>query len=147
MTKMPEVKKRGTWEELGLEPKEVILARLAAIRARKAAEAEAAKEAAKPKIVAAVSEKMAEAIKHDPTSVRISAKAEDDTPVIERVRPTEVIQLMDEPTINGKLARASRFDCATGETTVIEFVNGYRQPSGAVHVYDPFAALKGNDDD
>jgi hypothetical protein len=34
-----------------------------------------------------------------------------------------------------------------GETTVIEFVNGYRQPSGAVHVYDPFAALKGNDDD
>jgi hypothetical protein len=114
MTKIPENKKRGLWEELGLEPKEAILARLAAIRARKDAEAKAAAEAAKPKLVASLSEKMAEAIKHDPTSVRISAKAEDDTPVIERVRPTEVIQLMDEPTTNGKLARASRFDCATG---------------------------------
>jgi hypothetical protein len=43
-------------------------ARLAAIRARK----KAAAEAAKPKIVATVSEKMAEAIKHDPTSLRLS---------------------------------------------------------------------------
>ena len=39
-------------------------ARLAAIRARK----KAAEEAAKPKVVATVSPKMAGAIKHDPTS-------------------------------------------------------------------------------
>jgi hypothetical protein len=30
---------------------------------------------------------------------------------------------------------------------VIEFVDGYRQPSGAVSVYDPLAALKGDRND
>jgi hypothetical protein len=51
--------------------------RLAATRARK----KAAEEAAKPKIVATVSEKMAEAIKHDPTSLRLSARAERTIPL------------------------------------------------------------------
>jgi hypothetical protein len=115
-------------------------ARLAVIRAEK----KAAAEAAKPKIVATVSPKIAEAIKHDPTSLRISARAADDTVVVDRPRRTEVIEVMDEPTVDGRLRRAWRTDCATGERSVIEFVGGYRQPPGAVHVYDPFAALKGN---
>lgn len=116
--------------------------------ARRARERAAKAEAAKPKLIATVSEKMAEAIKANPTSLQLRAKgAEEVVEVIDRPRPTEVIQLMDEPTINGRVARASRFDCATGETTVIEFVDGYRQPSGAIHIYDPFAALKENGDD
>jgi hypothetical protein len=145
---MPEVEreKQGFWEELGLEPKEVILARLAAIRARKAAEAAAAAEAAKPKLVASLSEKMAEAIKANPTSLRLSAKAEDETVVVDRPRRSEVLEVL-EVDAQGRPSLARRFDCATGETSELEFVGGYRQPSGAVHVYDPLAALKGNEND
>jgi hypothetical protein len=123
------------------ETDEEFLARRARQRAAKA-------EAAKPKLIATVSEKMAEAIKANPTSLQLRAKGADEVvEVIDRPRPTEVIQLMDEPTVDGKLTRVLRFDCATGETSVIQLVNGYRQPSGAVHVYDPFAALKENGDD
>lgn len=115
----------------------MFLARLEEIRAR-------ADEAAKPKIVASVSQKMAEAIKANPASLRLNAKDADDTPVIDRPRRTEIIEVMDEPTVDGKLRRAWRTDCATGERSVIEFVDGYRQPTGAAHVYDPLAALKEN---
>ena len=124
-------------EATELEPDDVFLARLEEIRAR-------ADEAAKPKIVASVSQKMAEAIKANPGSLRLNAKDADDTPVIDRPRRTEVIEVMDEPTVDGKLRRAWRTDCATGERSVIEFVDGYRQPPGAAHVYDPLAALKEN---
>jgi hypothetical protein len=124
-------------EATELEPDHVFLARLEEIRAR-------ADEAAKPKIVASVSQKMAEAIKANPGSLRLNAKDADDTPVIDRPRRTEIIEVMDEPTVDGKLRRAWRTDCATGERSVIEFVDGYRQPPGAAHVYDPLAALKEN---
>jgi hypothetical protein len=124
-------------EATELEPDDVFLARLEEIRAR-------ADEAAKPKIVASVSQKMAEAIKANPGSLRLNAKDADDTPVIDRPRRTEIIEVMDEPTVDGKLRRAWRTDCATGERSVIEFVDGYRQPPGAAHVYDPLAALKEN---
>jgi hypothetical protein len=121
----------------GLEPEEEFLARLDAIRAK-------AEEAAKPKIIASVSPKMAEAIKANPGSLRLNAKDADDGPVIDRPRRTEIIEVMDEPTVDGRLRRAWRTDCATGEWSVIEFVDGYRQPPGAAHVYDPLAALKEN---
>jgi hypothetical protein len=124
-------------EATELEPDDVFLARLEEIRAR-------ADEAAKPKIVASVSQKMAEAIKANPGSLRLNAKDADDTPVIDRPRRTEIIEVMDEPTVDGRLRRAWRTDCATGERSVIEFVDGYRQPPGAAHVYDPLAALKEN---
>jgi hypothetical protein len=124
-------------EATELEPDDVFLARLEEIRAR-------ADEAAKPKIVASVSQKMAEAIKANPGSLRLNAKDADDTPVIDRPRRTEIIEVMDEPTVDGKLRRAWRTDCATGERSVIEFVDGYCQPPGAAHVYDPLAALKEN---
>jgi hypothetical protein len=83
-------------------------ARLAATRARK----KAAEEAAKPKIVATVSEKMAEAIKHDPTSLRLSARAEDDTVVVDRPRRTEVMEVV-EVDREGRPSRVRRFDCAS----------------------------------
>ena len=124
-------------EATELEPDDVFLARLEEIRAR-------ADEAAKPKIVASVSQKMAEAIKANPGSLRLNAKDADDRPVIDRPQRTEIIEVMDEPTVDGKLRRAWRTDCATGERSVIEFVDGYRQPPGAAHVYDPLAALKEN---
>jgi hypothetical protein len=114
-------------------------ARLAVIRAEK----KAAAEAAKPKVVATVSPKMAEAIKANPTSLRVSAKGADETVVVDRPRRTEVMEVV-EVDAGGRPARVRRFDCASGETSVLEYVGGYRQPPGAVHVYDPFAALKGN---
>jgi hypothetical protein len=114
-------------------------ARLAVIRAEK----KAAAEAAKPKVVATVSPKMAEAIKANPTSLRVSAKGADETTVVDRPRRTEVMEVV-EVDREGRPSRVRRFDCASGETSVLEYVGGYRQPPGAVHVYDPFAALKGN---
>jgi hypothetical protein len=117
-------------------------ARLAVIRAEK----KAAAEAAKPKVVATVSPKMAEAIKANPTSLRVSAKGADETTVVDRPRRTEVMEVV-EVDREGRPSRVRRFDCASGETSVLEYVGGYRQPPGAVHVYDPFAALKGNEND
>jgi hypothetical protein len=117
-------------------------ARLAVIRAEK----KAAAEAAKPKVVATVSEKMAEAIKHDPTSLRLSARAADDTVVVDRPRRTEVMEVL-EVDREGRPSRVARFECATGERSMLDYVEGYRQPSGAVSVYDPLAALKGNEND
>jgi hypothetical protein len=114
-------------------------ARLAAIRARK----KAAEEAEKPKVVATVSPKMAEAIKHDPGSVRISARAADDTVVVDRPRRTEVMEVL-EVDAAGRPSRVARFECATGERTVPDYVEGYRQAPGVTHVYDPLAALKGD---
>ena len=121
----------STWET-----DEEFLARLEEIRAR-------AEEEAKPKFVASVSPKMAEAIKANPGSLCLNAK-DAGGDVIDRPRRTEIIEVMDEPTVDGKLRRAWRTDCATGERSVIEFVDGYRQPPGAAHVYDPLAALKEN---
>ena len=123
----------------GLEPDDVFLARLDEIRAK-------AEEAAKPKIIASVSPKMAAAIKANPASLRLNAK-DADGPVIDRPRRTEIIEVMDEPTVDGKLTRAWRTDCATGERSVIEFAGGYRQPNVVKHVYDPLAALKENEND
>jgi hypothetical protein len=117
-------------------------ARLAAIRARK----KAAEEAAKPKVVATVSLKMAEAIKANPTSVRISARAADETVVVDRPRRTDVLEVV-EVDREGRPAKVRRMDCATGEVSVLDFVEGYRQAPGAVSVYDPLAALKGNEND
>jgi hypothetical protein len=134
----------STIETRPRETDEEFLARLVKRRAERKAAAAAAAEAAKPKIVASVSPKMAEAIKHNPGSLRVSAKAEDETVVVDRPRRTEIIEVMDEPTVDGRLRRAWRTDCATGERSVIEFEGGYRQPNVVAHVYDPLAALKEN---
>jgi hypothetical protein len=119
-------------------------ARLAEIRKRKAA----AEEALKPKVIATVSPKVVEAIKHDPESLRVSVSANgaDETVVFERPRRVEVMEVL-EVDAQGKPSRVARMDCATGERSVLEFAGGYRQPPGAAHVYDPYAALKENGND
>jgi hypothetical protein len=119
-----------------------VMARLAVIRAEK----KAAAEAAKPKVVATVSPKMAEAIKANPGTLRVSAKGADETVVVDRPRRTEMLEVL-EVDREGRPARVARLDCATGERSVLEYVGGYRQPIGAVSVYDPFAELKGNEND
>ena len=131
--------------ELDLEPLfAASRVRLAAIRERR----RLAAEAAKPKVVMTVEPKMAEAIVANPKDVRLVAKGADDIPVVSRPRPTEVIQVIpDEPTVDGRLTRAWRTDCVTGERSVIEYVNGYRQPASVVHEYDPLAGLRRREDD
>jgi hypothetical protein len=139
MTNMPDNKIGKVEEdEFGLEPEEVFLARLEKIDAKAA-------EAAKPKIVAAVSPKMAEAIKTNPGSLRLSARAVDETVVVDRPRRTEVLEVLEVE--EGRPSRVKRLDCMTGEVSVENWVGGYRPPSGAISTYDPFSALKGNDDD
>jgi len=120
------------------------LARLAAIRARK----KAAAEAAKPKLQVTVTPKMAEAVKANPESLRVSAKAEDDTVVIDRPRRTEIIEVT-EVDGQGRPTLARRYETATGGWSTLEFEGGYRKPSGAESNYDPYARglmRSGNDD-
>jgi hypothetical protein len=131
---------------LNEESDEEFLARLARRRAERKAAAEAPAEAAKPKVVATIPPKMAEAIKANPTSLRLSVKGDDEVVVVDRPRRTEVLEVL-EVDAAGRPSRVARFDCASGERTVLDYVAGYRPAGGAVHVYDPLAALKGNGND
>jgi hypothetical protein len=78
-----------------LEPDDVFLARLAAMRAKRKAAKEAAAEGAKPKLVAAVSPEIAEAIKTNPSSLRLSVNRADDIPVVDRPRRTELLEVLE----------------------------------------------------
>jgi hypothetical protein len=131
-------------EPQGLVDRVAASARLAEIRKRKAA----AEEALKPKVIATVSPKVVEAIKHDPESLRVSVSANgaDGAVALDRPRRVEVLEVL-EVDAAGRPSRVRRFDCASGETSVLEFAGGYRQPNTVTHVYDPMAALKemGND--
>jgi hypothetical protein len=131
---------------LNEESDEQFLARLAERRARRKAEAAAREEAAKPKVVATVTPKMAEAIKANPGSLRVSAKGADEVPVIDRPRRTEVMEVL-EVDAQGRPSRVARFECATGERSVLDYVAGYRPVGGVISQYDPLAALKGNGND
>jgi phenylpyruvate tautomerase PptA (4-oxalocrotonate tautomerase family) len=99
----------------------------------------------KSTLVADVSEKVAEAAKANPQSVRVSAKAADDTIVVERVKRSEVMEVLEVDAL-GRPAAARRVDVETGERSIVEFVDGYRPSSGAVHAYDPLAGLGKSDD-
>lgn len=118
------------------------LARLAATRARRAAERAAAKP--KPPIVAVVSEKMAEAVKANPEGVRLSVKAADDIVVIDRPRRTEVIEVLEVEGCRAKLAL--RHDLTTNEKHLIEYEGGYRR-TGVVGEYNPMDGLRRREDD
>ena len=135
----------STWTVDG-ETDEQFLARSRAARAKRRAEAAAAAEAAKPKLVAAIPPKIAEAIKANPTSLRLSVRAEDETVVVDRPRRTEVLEVL-EVDAQGRPSRVARFECATGERSVLDYVEGYRQAPGAISTYDPLAALKGSEND
>jgi hypothetical protein len=94
----------------------------------------------KPRIELEVSPRIAEAVKADPLSVRVSARA-DEMALVERARPTEIIDVVEvDEAGRPKLSR--RVDCATGEASLVEYRDGYRQGPGVQHEYDPFAALK-----
>jgi hypothetical protein len=99
---------------------------------------------AEPAVVAVVSEKFAEAAKANPEGVRLSVRAADDTVVVDRPRRTEVLEVL-EVDAQGRPSRVARFECATGERSVLDFVEGYRQPPGAVSNYDPIKRGLEND--
>jgi hypothetical protein len=126
-------------ETQGLVDRVAASARLAAIRARK----KAAEEALKPKVIATVRPEVAEAIKHDPESLRVSVSANgaDGAVALDRPRRVEVLEVK-EVDAQGRPARVERFDCATGERSMLEYVGGYRPAGGVAHVYDPLSALK-----
>jgi isopentenyl diphosphate isomerase/L-lactate dehydrogenase-like FMN-dependent dehydrogenase len=127
------------------ETDEEFLARLARRRAERKAKAAAAEEAAKPKIVATVSPKMAEAIKANPESLRVSAKGADETVVVDRPRRTEMLEVVAVDG-QGRPSRVARVDCATGERSLLDYVDGYRQPNTVNHIYDPLKALENGND-
>jgi hypothetical protein len=120
--------------------------RLEALRAKHAAR-KAAEEAAKPKpaVVAVVSEKFAEAVKANPASVRLSARAADDTVVVDRPRRTEAIQVL-EVDREGRPALALLHDLATNERHLVEYEGGYRR-TGVVSDYNPMDGLRRREDD
>jgi hypothetical protein len=66
--------------------------------------------------------------------------------VIERAKVTEIIHPL-EVDAQGRVARARRIDCATGEQSVVEFEGGYRQQAGAVSDYNPLDGLKRPEDE
>lgn len=125
------------------ETDEEFLARLAATRAKRAAERAAAKP--KPAIVAVVSEKMAEAVRANPESVRLSARAADDTVVVDRPRRTEAIEVI-EVDREGRPALALRHDFTTNERHLVQFEGGYRR-TGVVSDYNPMDGLRRREDD
>ena len=128
------------------ESDEEFLARLAARRAKRKAEKAAAEEAAKPRLVLPVSQETAERARARPESVRISTVREDAVPVLERVRPREIVQPL-EVDVNGRVARARVVDCATGEAGIVDYRNGYRQGPGVVSDYNPLDGLRRSVDD
>jgi isopentenyl diphosphate isomerase/L-lactate dehydrogenase-like FMN-dependent dehydrogenase len=128
------------------ETDEEFLARLAANRARRKAVAAAAEEAKKPKLELAVSPKLAEAVKAHPDSLRVSAKAADDTVIVERARPTEIVLALEVDEA-GCIARARHVDCRTGDVSIVEYRNGYRVPPGAQHEYNPLDGLRRPEDE
>jgi hypothetical protein len=111
------------------------------MRAKRAAK----RAAAKPAVVAVVSEKFAQAAKANPESVRLTAKAVDDTIVMERPRRTEAIQVL-EVDAQGRPALGLRHDFTTNERHLVEFDQGYRR-TGVISDYSPLDGLRRRDDE
>jgi hypothetical protein len=99
----------------------------------------------KPAIVAAVSDQLAAAARANPESVRVSARASDDTIVVDRPRRTEVLEVL-EVDAAGRPAIARRYDALTGERSIVEFDQGYRRHGGAESEYSPLSRLRGDVD-
>jgi len=98
----------------------------------------------RPALVTPVSPKLLEAVKANPGSVRVTAKAEDGTTVIERPRRSDVVEVL-EADAQGRATRARSYDPTTGEHGTIEYEGGYRRPAGAVSNYNPLDGLKGGE--
>lgn len=94
-----------------------------------------------PKVVAAVSARMNEAVKANPESVRVVAKTDEGVTLVERPRVLERLEVL-EVDEKGRPKRARCYDVMTNSWGTVEFEGGYRQPSGAAHEYNPLSALK-----
>lgn len=99
-----------------------------------------AKPKPKPTVTLEVSPATAERVRARPDSVRISTAREDAVPVLERVRPREIVQPLEVDEA-GRVARARHVDCSTGNVSFVDYRYGYRQ-SGVVSDYHPLDALK-----
>ena len=100
-----------------------------------------AKPKPKPAVMAVVSDKLAEAARANPDSVRVSARSDDGTSVFERPRRLERLEVLEVDS-EGRPALARCYDVATNSWGTVEFKDGHRQLAGAVHEYDPLSALK-----
>ena len=95
----------------------------------------------KPTVTLEVPAATAERVRLRPESVRLSTIREDGVPMLERVRPKEIVQVL-EVDGDGRPKRARVVDCATGEAGFADYQNGYRQGPGVVSDYNPLDALK-----
>lgn len=95
---------------------------------------------------ARVSEKLAEAAKANPESVRVrvSARGADGVVVVDPPRRAEQLKVVEVE--NGKPVLARCLDLETGQWGNVHFVEGYRKPSGAESNYNPIDRLRGGDE-
>jgi hypothetical protein len=121
-------------EERRQETDEEFLARLAARRAKRL-------EDAKPKLTLNVSPRIAEAVKADPDSVKVAVKSTDETVVVERARPREIIEVLEVDGM-GRPKLVRRVDCATGDVGLFEMAGGYRPQNVAWHEYNALDGLR-----
>lgn len=130
------------------ETDEEFLARLAARRARKKAERLAAEEAAKPKLEVTVSPRLAEAVKAHPESLRVSAKAADETVFVERARMFKQTEVLAVDAL-GRPARVWQREVVMGEMVegVVDYENGYPRLPVAQHEYNPMDGLRRPEDE
>lgn len=133
-------------EKLIAELEADLLPELAAIRARKKAAKAAAEEAAKPRLVLPVSPETAERAQARPESVRISTVTEDAISVVERVRPREIVQVL-EVDAEGRPKLSRNVDCGTADVSLVEYRGGYRLPPGTQHEYNPMDGLRRPEDE
>lgn len=94
-----------------------------------------------PKVVAAVSNRMSEAIKARPESVRVVAKTDEGVTLVERPRVLERLEVLEVDSA-GRPKRARCYDVMTNSWGEVKFEGGYRLLPGAVHEYNPLSALK-----
>lgn len=100
----------------------------------------------KPTVTLEVEPATAERVRARPESVRLSTVREDAIPVLERVRPREIVQVL-EVDAEGRPKLARHIDCATGDLGMVEYRNGYRQGPGVMSDYNPMDGLRRPEDE
>src|SRR5260370_26957014 len=103
-----------------------------------------AKPKPKPMLALEVSERSAVNARARPERVKVVTTGEDDVTHIDRPRRTEMLEVL-EVDGQGRPALAPRYDALTGERSLAEVNQGYRQGGGPKHEYNPFAALRKDD--
>jgi hypothetical protein len=61
-------------------------------------------------------------------------------------RPLEAFEVVEVDLLTGRPKLCRRHDYETNKRDFVEFKDGYRAAGGAVHEYDPLAALRRKDD-